>query len=198
MRSPCSPCRKKMASWRTCYRISRALRRMRLRMLPRLLRLFAVLEELGLAATIAILDAGLPSTGLVSNAITAEATIQIRCLQWWVVKRKQIVSSDSNNCSHGSTTSLVTLSCWMLVLVLARLLQTTAVESIVLTGCHPRLRTSIQRLPLHSAAHQATTSNAEPAAPTHHAATSSSPTNLAAPPSQHHASQHQACPACPT
>jgi hypothetical protein len=167
-------------------------------MLPRLQRLFADLEELGLVATIATPDAGLLSTGLASSAITVEAITQIRCLRWWVVKRKQSVSSDSNNCSHGSMTSLVTRSYWMLVLALEHLPQTTVIESIVLTGCHPRLQTSTQQPQLHSAAHQATTSNAEPAAPTHHAATSSSPTSLAAPPSQHLASQHPACPTCPT
>ena len=198
MRLPCSPCRKKMASWRICYLILRVSRRTRLRMLPRLLRLSAVLEGLGSAATIATPDAGLPSTGLVSNAITAEATIQIRCLQWWVVKRKQIVSSDSNNCSHGSMTSLVTRSCWTLVLALEHLPRRTVNESTAPMGCRPRHRTYTQRLRLHSAGLQATMLSVMPVALTHHAATSSNPTNLAAPPSQHHASQHQACQTCPT
>jgi hypothetical protein len=198
MRLPCSLCRKKMASWRTCFLILRALRRMRPKMLPRLPRHFVVLEELGSAATIATHDAGLLSTGLVSSVITAEATIQIRCLRWWAVRRKQSASSDSNNCSHGSMTSLVTQFYWMLVLALEHLPQTMVNESIVPTVCHPRLRIYTRRLRLHSAVLRATMLSAMPVALTHHAATSSNPTNLAAPPSQHHASQHQACPTCPT
>ena len=198
MRSPCSLCRKKMASWRTCCLILRALRRMRLRMLPRLPLLFVDLEGPGSVATIAILDAGLLSTGLVSSVITVEASIQIKCLRWWAVRRKQSASSDSNNCSHGSMTSLVTQFYWMLVLALGHLPQTMVNESIARMGCHLRLRTYTRRLQLHSAVLQATTLSVIPAAPTRHAATSSNLTNLAAPPSQHHASQHQACQTCPT
>lgn len=198
MRSACSPCRKKMASWRTCYHTWKALQQTRLRMLPRPLRLFAVLEELGSAVMIATLDAGLLSTGLVSNVITAEAITPIRCLPWWAARRKQNVSSDSSNCSQGSMTSLVTQSCWTLVLALACRLQTMVTESTAPLGCRLRLPPYIQRLPLHSAVPQATMLNAEPAALIHHAATSSSLTNLVALPSQHRASQHQACQTCRT
>ena len=160
--------------------------------------LSVALEELGSAATIATPDAGLPSIGLVSSVTTVEATIQIRCLPWWVARRKQSASSDSNNCSQGSTTSLVTQFYWMLVLVLEHLPQMTVIESIALMVCPPRLRTYIQRLQLHSAVLPATTSSVIPVELTHRAATLSSQTNLAAPPSQHHASQRQACPICPT
>ena len=160
--------------------------------------LSVALEERGSAATIATPDAGLPSTGLVSSVTTVEATIQIRCLLWWAVRRRQSASSGSNNCSQGSMTLLVTRFYWMLALVLEHLPPMMVIESIALMGCRPRLRTYTQRLQLHSAVHQATTLSVIPVAPIHHVATSSSQTSLAAPPSQHHASQHQACPTCPT
>jgi hypothetical protein len=80
MRSHCSLCLRKTASWRIFFHTSKELQPMRLKKLMRVQHPSVVCEELGSAATTVMRAVGVCSTGWVSNATTVVATTLTKCL----------------------------------------------------------------------------------------------------------------------